>query len=110
MEKIIFKRREGEINKCLTKFQCGGVVERGIQDNLFVKNHIINEYRKKRKNLYILFADIEKCYDNLWLKDCIVELSRSEVPIQELIYIYKMNQVVKATVVTPVGKTEEISK
>ena len=108
MEKILFKRREEELIEGLTQFQCGGVKGRGTQDNLFAVNHVINEYRKRKRNLYLLFADIEKCFDNLWLRECIVEMSRCDIPTEEVIYIYKMNEKVKAIIQTPVGMTEKI--
>ena len=69
---------------------------------------MINKYKINKDNLYILFADIEKCFDNLWLKDCILEIIRSGTPIHEANYIYQMNKNVKVKVKTPVGLTEEI--
>ena len=74
VEKILFKRRERAMIEILSPHSCGGVLGRAIQDNLFVVNHTIYRYKKEGKNLYMLFADIEKCFDNLWLRDCILEL------------------------------------
>ena len=107
VEKLIFSRRDKEIREGISKFQCGGIKNRGTQDNIFMLNYMIKEYKKERKDLYLLFADIEKYFANLWLKDCIVELSDCKVPVEELMYIYKMNEKVKVKVETPVGKTEE---
>ena len=90
----------------LSPFQKRGIT--GVQDNLFILNDTIHEYKKKKKNLYLLFADIEKCFDNLWLKDCILELIRTGTPMEEAMFIYKMNKNMKATVRTPVGDTEQI--
>ena len=109
VEKILFKRNENTLIKHLSPYSNGGIKERGIQDNLFVVNYMINKYRKARKNLYLLFADIEKCFDNLWLRDCILELVRCGVPVEESMYIFQMNELVLATVKTPVGDTEEIN-
>ena len=108
VEKILFKRREDAMKIYLSPYQNGGVSERCIQDNLFVTNYVIHKYKKEKKNLYLLFSDIEKCFDNLWLKDCILELVRCGTPIEEAMFIYNMNKNVKATVRTPVGDTEEI--
>ena len=108
VERILFKRREIELIEGMSRFQTGGVIKRGTQDNLFIINYIIDTYKQQNKDLYILFADIEKCFDNLWLRDCIVELSRCRIPIQEAYYIYKMNKEVNARVITPVGITEAI--
>ena len=108
VEKIFFKRREDTLIENLSPYTNGGIKNRGIQDNLFVVNYIIHKYKKERKNLYLLFADIEKCFDNLWLRDCILELARCGIPIEESMYIYQMNKYVLATVRTPVGDTDEI--
>ena len=56
----------------------------------------------------MLFADIEKCFDNLWLKDCILELVRCGTPVEEAIFIYHMNKNVRAKVITPAGDTDII--
>ena len=98
IEKILFTRREKIHIENLSNFQCGGVKSRSIQDNLFIMNHYINKYKKKKKDIYILFADIEKCFDNLWLRDCIIELIGCGTPIQEAAYIYQMNKDVQARV------------
>ena len=108
VEKILFKRRENALKENLSPFQSGGMIERAIQDNLFIVNHIVHKYKKENKNLYLLFSDIEKCFDNLWLKDCILELIRSGTPIEEAMFIYQMNKNMRAIVRTPVGDTEEI--
>ena len=108
VEKILFKRREKLMMENLSPYTCGGVLKRAIQDNLFVVNHTIYRYKKEGKNLYMLFADIEKCFDNLWLKDCILELVRCGTPIQEAIFIYHMNKKVRAKVNTPVGDTDRM--
>ena len=108
MEKIISNRNKEIIERHISPFQCGGIRKRGITDNLFILNTIVNKYREEKQDLYILFADLEKCFDKLWLKDSIIELSNTGVPVQEVMYIYEMNRDVKAIVETPVGTTNEI--
>ena len=108
VETVLFQRREEALRVKLSPFQNGGIVRRRREDNLFILNHTINEYRKEKKDLYLLFADIEKCFDTLWLKDCILELTRNGTPIEEAMFIYEINKNIKATVRTPVGKREKI--
>ena len=112
-EKMIKNRWKKTVEKGMTPFQCGGV--RGTGDNLLIVNSTIEEFRAEGKNLYILFADLEKCFDQLCLKDCIKELAEAGMPASEAIYLYKMNMRVTATVDTPIGRTgtfelEEIVK
>ena len=106
MEKMIKNRTKDKTEEGMSPFQCGGVKQRGIGDNLLLQNTVIEEFRAENKELYLLFADLEKCFDQLWLKDCIKEVVEAGMPAAEAVYIYKMNQKVNAVVETPVGKTE----
>ena len=105
VEKLIKNRRKSTIESNMTPFQCGGVKHRGIGDNLLILNSVIEEFRAEKKDLYLLFADLEKCFDQLWLKDCIKEMHEAGMPAGEALYIYYMNKEVNAVVDTPVGKT-----
>ena len=79
---------------------------RGIVDNLLTVNSWVAEKKAKKSDGYLLFADLEKCFDKLWLQDCIKEVYEAGMPIPEATYILKMNQDVKATVDTPFGMSE----
>ena len=105
-EKLIKNRNKTTIDSNLTPYQCGGVKNRGIGDNLFLVNSAVEEHRKRKESLYILFTDLEKCFDQLWLKDCIKEIAEAGVPPEEAYFIYLMNKDVKAYVDTPIGRTE----
>ena len=106
VEKMIKNRRKSTIESSLSPFQCGGTRKRGPGDNLFILNSAIEESRAEKKDLYLLFADLEKCFDQLWLKDCIKEINQAGMPAGEALYLYYMNKEVKAIVDTPIGKTE----
>ena len=106
MEKLTKNRTKSKVEMGMTEFQCGGVKFRGIGDNLLIVNSVVEEYRADNKDLYILFADLEKCFDQLWLKDCIKEMVEAGMPIAEAVYILKMNSKVRVVVETPIGKTE----
>ena len=80
IEKLIKNRTKRIVEQGMSPFQCGGVTLRGIGDNLFIFNTVIEEFRHEKEDLYILFTDLEKCFDKLWLKDCIVELSYRGAP------------------------------
>ena len=112
MEKIILNRRLEALQEDMQPFQNGGIKGRSTCDNLFIVNNVIEDYRKRKENLYILFGDLEKCFDKLYLKDCIIELEGAGVPVEEAIFIYNMNKNIQAEVNTPVGitKTFEIKE
>ena len=105
-ERILLNRRQDKIENSMKPFQCGGTRERSIADNHFITNCVIAEFRKRKENLYILFMDLEKCFDKLYLKDCIIELVEAGMPTEEAIFIYKMNKDITAEVITPHGTTD----
>jgi hypothetical protein len=108
VEKILLNRRQETIKEYMQPFQNGGTKKRGPCDNLFIANNVIEDFRDRKENLYLLFADLEKCFDKLHLKDCIIEIVEAGVPVEEAIFIYEMNQNVEAEVDTPVGVTKKI--
>ena len=80
----------------ISKFQNGGMRGKGAVDNLFISRGIINHANYLGKELWLTFYDIEKCFDSLWLEDCINTLWDLGVKDDILYLIYLMN--IKATV------------
>ena len=109
MEKVLINRGKEVVDRSMTQFQNGGVKGKSIADNLFALNTIIDHFKNKKQNLYILYADLEKCFDKLCLQDCIIELEETGVQIEEAMYVYGMNKKIRAMVETPHGKTEEFT-
>ena len=65
---------------------------------MLITNSVVEEFRFERKDLYLLFADLEKCFDQLWLKDCIREIHEAGMSAGEAIYLSYMNKTVNAVV------------
>ena len=77
----------------LNNFELKKLQKHAISDVLFILNNTIVEYRDKKQDLYILFGDLEKCFDKLYLKDCIIELTEAGMPVQEAVYIYEIPRI-----------------
>ena len=60
--------------------QTGGRKNLSIIHNIIMVSAIISQHKKDKVPTYSFFADAEKCFDKLWLKDCIVELSYRGAP------------------------------
>ena len=45
--------------------QTAGKKNRSAIDNLIIMNAITEKQRQDNKNTYILYADVEKCFDKL---------------------------------------------
>ena len=81
---------------------------KGAVDDLFILRGIINHANYLGKELLLTFIDTEKCFDSLWLEDCINSLWDLDVKDDILCLIYLMN--IKATVIieTPLGDTDPL--
>ena len=70
-EKVLKNRISGALQKNMSKFQNGEVKGKSVTDNLFILKGIIDHSKSLGKEVFITFYDIEKCFDSLWLQDCI---------------------------------------
>ena len=70
-EKLLKNRISDTLQQSISKFQNGGMKGKGVVDNLFVLRGIINHANYLGKELWLTFYDTEKCFDSLWLEDCI---------------------------------------
>ena len=55
----------------MSKFQNGGAKRKSVTNNLFILRGAIDHSRYLGTEVYITFYDTEKCFDSLWLQDCI---------------------------------------
>lgn len=92
----------------MSEYQCGGRRGRGTSDNQIMMNAVIDNNRRLRRKTYVYYADAYKCFDKLWLKDCLVELWKAGMREREVRMIYEMNKTANIIISTPMGKTEEI--
>ena len=90
----------------MAKFQTGGMRGKGVIDNLFILRGIIDHSKHMGKVLWISFYDTEKCFDSLWLEDCITSLWNRGVQNDILYLIYLLNRNADIIVKTPFGDTE----
>ena len=107
-EKVIKRRNQTKINQHLSCYQTGGVKDRSSTDNIFVLSEIIRRNKKLGLKTYVVFGDAVRCFDKLWLRDCLVELHRAGCSPQDIHMIYEMNKDTSITIDTPSGKTETI--
>lgn len=57
----------------------------------------------------MVFADAVKCFDRLWLDDCLLDLKEAGMREKEVKMIRKLNEKTRMIVETPVGTTKEIN-
>ena len=106
MEKILLNRNNQAIDKGITESQCGGKKKRGISDLLFTMYRLIEHNRYLGDETNIVFIDAEKCFDKLWLKDCLISLWEKGMNASDVALLYQLNKKAEGCVETPVGITE----
>ena len=94
---------------CMSEYQCGGQKERGTVDNMIMMRAVIDNNARLNKKTYCYFADAYKCFDKLWLKDCLVEMWRAGMREREIMLIYELNRKADIIIDTPVGITDSIT-
>lgn len=99
----MLNKNEGTIYDHMSEFQNGGRKGRSTIDNIITVNAIIEKRRKLGKKTYIFFADAVKCFDKLWLKDCLLEMYKAGVPCTEVKTLFDMNKRVNIRIKTPTG-------
>ena len=72
--KVFEKVQDQESEVKYDKSNNGGQKGRGTIDNWIVLMALVDEGKRLKKPVYIFFADLVKCFDRLWLRDCIVDL------------------------------------
>ena len=90
----------------ISLFQNGGMKDKGVVDNLLIIRGVIDHALYLGKELCITFFDIEKCFDSLWLKDCINSLWENGIGDHMLSLIYLMNTKVQVTIRTRIGESQ----
>ena len=56
----------------------------------------------------MFFADAVKCFDKLWLKDCLLEMYNLHYDPNTLKILHEMNKETDIIIRTPVGNTKNI--
>ena len=93
----------------MSNFQNGGAKGKGAVDNLFILKALFDHAKYLNKELWLTFHDIEKCFDSLWLEDCINSLWENGVKDDTVSLIDYLNEKANVVVKTPFGDTDPLS-
>ena len=100
------KIQNEEIINNISPMQMAGRKNRSTTDNIIIINSLLQERKDKNLLTYLVFADAVKCFDKLWLKDCILEMIDLGMDENDAWMIFKLNQNTQAKVRTPIGETK----
>ena len=109
IDKLIYIDEYKTVDDNLTDCNVGARKERNIRDNLFVVYGVINSViQNYAKPVDIELFDISKCFDSLWLKECLNDLYEAGITNSNLNLIYEGNRQCFLAVNTPRGQTKRI--
>ena len=107
-ERVIIANNQTRISNCMTEFQCGGRKGMSTIDNVMAISGLIERNRTLKRNTYLFFGDAKKCFDKLWLKDCLLQLKKGGMPHYDLSLLFMLNKEATIQVRTPHGETRDI--
>ena len=100
-EKVVLRKIEADIKP--------GTKERSTKDNILGVMAAIDRNNYYNKVACLVFADAEKCFDKLWLKDCLVDIVKRGLREREALLMYKLNEKARIKIDAPLGETEQIT-
>ena len=107
LDRIIYNDNYDKIDKSLTDCNVGCRKKRNIRDNLFVLNAVVNNVKQgKSEPIDAVVYDVTKCFDSLWLKECVNDLYEAGLNNDKLPLLFKTNKDAKVAVRTPSGTTD----
>ena len=107
LDRLIFNDEYKNIDKNLTDSNVGGRKGRGIRDNLFVINAITNSVKNGGENACdVQVFDVEKCFDSLWVQECVNTLYENGFKNDKLALLYEETKNAQIAIKTPNGTTQ----
>ena len=89
LEKILKERNKESTRKGISQMQNGGMEGRSTIDNLMMVISVIERNMYLKKDTYVTFIDMVKCFDKLWLHDGIKEIWKCGTNIKDAIIVKK---------------------
>ena len=112
LDSLIYNDKYSHIDRNMTNSNIGARRDRNIRDHLFIVYGIVNSIVNGTEDeVDIKIYDVEKCFDTLWLENCMLDLLDtlpSDQHDDKVSLLYKMNIENRVAVKTPFGFTERI--
>ena len=113
LDSLIYQEKYPLIDSQMSNSNIGARKHRNIRDHLFIVYAVINSVINGNADpIDIQIYDVEKCFDGLWLKDCMLDLCEN-LPKNErddkMSLLYKMNTENQVAINTAIGQTERVN-
>ena len=104
LDRLIYNDEYDDIEEALSDSNVGARKGRNVRDNILVLNAITNSIiNGKEKSVDIQIFDIEKCFDALWVEECVNDLYESGFQSDKLPLLFQENQNAMIAVKTATG-------
>ena len=93
LDRLIYNDEYGVIDEALSDSNVGARNGRNVRDNIFVMNAITNSVVKgNQEPIDIQVYDVQKCFDALWVEDCINDIYETGFDNDKLPLLFLENQ------------------
>ena len=93
LDRLIYNDEYQKIDTNLSDSNVGARRNRGIRDNIFVLNAINNSViNGNEDSVDVQVFDVEKCFDALWVEECINDIYEAGLDNDKLVLLYLENQ------------------
>ena len=112
LDSLIYEDKYSDVDENMSNSNIGARKCRNIRDHLFVVYGIMNSVLNgEGDSIDIQIYDVEKCFDALWLEDCMLDIFETIPPRardDKLALLYEINKENYVAVKTAVGLTERV--
>ena len=84
--------------------QTAGRKQSSTMNNILIVSSIIEKRRQEKQNTYLMCADAAKCFDKLWLRDCLIAMKELGYSSNGIKILYEMYKKTNIKIETPFGE------
>ena len=107
LDRLIYNDEYDAIDEELTDSNVGARKNRNIRDNIFVLNAVTNSIvNGNEKEVDVQLLDVDKCFDALWVQECINDMYESGLKNDNLSILFLENQNAEIAIKTANGTTK----
>ena len=113
LDSLIYRDKYEELDKNMSNSNIGARKDRNVRDHLFVVYAIMNSILNGEDDpIDIQIYDVVKCFDALWLDDCMLDIYETLPPNardDKVALVYEMNKENYVAIKTAMGLTERVA-
>ena len=113
LDSLTYQEKYPLIDDRMSNSNIGARKHRNIRDHLFIVYAVMNSVINGNDDpVDIQIYDVEKCFDGLWLQDCMLDLCENlpeDARDDKVALIYKMNIANQVAINTAIGQTKRVN-